>query len=184
MIIHSMTATFGKLEQATMTLKPGMNVITAPNEWGKSTWCAFLTAMLYGLDTRAKSTKTTLSDREHYQPWSGSPMSGRLELNWQGRNITIQRSTEGRIPLGTFRAWETESGLEIPELTAENCGRQILGVERSVFVRTAMIRFRDLNVTEDEALRRRLNNLVTTGDENQEMDRLASELKTLRNKIR
>lgn len=184
MIIRSMTATFGKLEKDTLKLTPGLNVINAPNEWGKSTWCAFLAAMLYGLDTRAKSTKTLLSDREHYQPWSGSPMSGTLELNWQGRNITIQRSTEGRIPLGTFRAWETESGLEIPELTAENCGRQLLGVERSVFVRTAMIRFRELNVTEDEALRRRLNNLVTTGDENRDMDRLAGELKNLRNKIR
>ena len=41
-----MTATFGKLNHETLTLKPGLNVIQAPNEWGKSTWCAFLLAML------------------------------------------------------------------------------------------------------------------------------------------
>ena len=41
-----MTATFGKLEGDTLRLEPGLNVISAPNEWGKSTWCAFLTAML------------------------------------------------------------------------------------------------------------------------------------------
>ena len=52
MKIYSMTATFGKLEHATLTLKPGLNVIHAPNEWGKSTWCAFIAAMLYGIDTR------------------------------------------------------------------------------------------------------------------------------------
>ena len=51
MKIYKMTATFGKLERAELTLQPGLNILTAPNEWGKSTWCAFLVAMLYGLDT-------------------------------------------------------------------------------------------------------------------------------------
>ena len=45
-----MTATFGKLEHRTLTLQPGLNIIEAPNEWGKSTWCAFLENMLYGTD--------------------------------------------------------------------------------------------------------------------------------------
>ena len=102
MMIRSMTATFGKLEGRTLTLQPGLNIIEAPNEWGKSTWCAFLAAMLYGLDTRAKSTKTALADKERYQPWAGTPMAGRLEIIWQGREITIERRTRGRIPLGEF----------------------------------------------------------------------------------
>jgi len=182
--IHSMTATFGKLDHETLTLEPGLNVITAGNEWGKSTWCAFLAAMFYGLDTRAKSTKTALADKEHYAPWSGSPMSGRIDLNWEGRDITIERKTTGRTPMGAFRAYETETGLDIPEITAQNCGEMLMGVERSVFVRTGFIRFRDISVTEDEALRRRLNSLVTTGGENSEADRLAEELKTLKNRIR
>ena len=96
MKIHRMRATFGKLEHETLTLEPGLNVIQAPNEWGKSTWCAFLCAMLYGLDTRAKSTRGTLADKERYAPWSGSPMEGRLEVEWQGRDITIERRTRGR----------------------------------------------------------------------------------------
>ena len=113
-----MTATFGKLEHDTLTLEPGLNVLEAPNEWGKTTWCAFLLAMLYGLDTRAKSTKTALADKLRYTPWSGSPMAGRIDLSWQGRDITIERSTTGRTPLGVFRAYETKTGLAIPELTA------------------------------------------------------------------
>ena len=51
MKIYKMTATFGKLSHETLELQPGLNVIHAPNEWGKSTWCAFLMAMLYGIDT-------------------------------------------------------------------------------------------------------------------------------------
>jgi len=182
--IYSMTATFGKRDHETLTLKPGLNVISAGNEWGKSTWCAFLAAMLYGVDTRAKSTKHTLADKERYAPWSGSSMSGRIDLNWDGRDITIERKTTGRIPLGDFRAYETATGLTVTELTAANCGEKLLGVERSVFLRTGFIRFSDLNLTDDEALRRRLNNLVTTGDESSAQDRLAGELKNLKNRIR
>lgn len=184
MRILSMTATFGKLEHSTLVLNPGLNVVSAPNEWGKSTWCAFLCAMLYGLDTRAKSTKSNLADKEHYRPWSGAPMAGEIRFVWNGRDITIQRSTHGRIPLGVFRAFETQSGLDVPELTAENCGETLLGVEQSVFRRTCFIRFSDLPVTQDDALRRRLNTLVTTGDESGEADRLGDALRDLKNRCR
>ena len=184
MRIYKMTATFGKLEHETLTLEPGLNIITAPNEWGKSTWCAFLVAMLYGLDTRAKSTKTALADKERYQPWSGSPMSGRIDLNWNGRDITIERTTRRRVPLGEFKAYETESGLPVEELTAANCGSVLLGVEQTVFRRAGFIRFSDLPVTQDEALRRRLNALVTTGDDSGAADRLAASLKDLKNRCR
>lgn len=184
MRIYKMTATFGKLEHETLTLEPGLNIITAPNEWGKSTWCAFLMAMLYGLDTRAKTTKTALADKERYQPWSGSPMSGRIDLNWNGRDITIERTTRRRVPLGEFKAYETESGLPVEELTAANCGSVLLGVEQTVFRRAGFIRFSDLPVTQDEALRRRLNALVTTGDDSGAADRLAASLKDLKNRCR
>ena len=184
MKIYRMTATFGKLENQTLTLEPGLNIITAPNEWGKSTWCAFLLAMFYGLDTREKTTKAALASKERYAPWSGSPMEGRIDLNWNGRDITIQRQTKKRVPMGEFQAFETESGIPIPELTAANCGAMLLGVEQSVFRRSAFIRQADLPVTQDEALRRRLNALVTTGDESGGGDKLAASLKDLKNRCR
>ena len=184
MRIYRMTATFGKLEHETLTLEPGLNILQADNEWGKSTWCAFLIAMLYGLDTRAKTTKTSLADKERYAPWSGSPMSGSMEIRWKNRDITIERSTRGRVPMGAFRAYETATGLDVPELTAANCGQLLLGVEQSVFRRAGFIRLADMNVTQDEALRRRLNALVTTGDESGEGERLERGLRELKNKCR
>ena len=33
-----MTATFGRLEQETLSLTDGLNVLQMPNEAGKSTW--------------------------------------------------------------------------------------------------------------------------------------------------
>ena len=184
MIILSMTATFGKLSHETLRLKPGMNIIPAPNEWGKSTWCAFIVAMLYGIDTRQQTTKAVLADKERYAPWSGEPMSGRMELLWKGRSITIERSTKGRIPFGDFRAYETDTGLDVPELTAANCGQVLLGVERNVFTQAGFVRLQDMPVTQNETLRRRLNNLVTTGDENSAGDHLGKNLRELKNKVR
>ena len=184
MRILAMRASFGKLEHETMTLTPGLNVVEAPNEWGKSTWCAFLVAMLYGIDTRSKSTKNQLAEKERYAPWTGKPMEGSIELVWNNRNITIQRSSKGRIPMGDFRAFETESGLEIPELTADNCGQMLLGVEKEVFTRAGFLRFSDLPVTDNEQLRSRLNALVTTGDESGSGQLLEQKLKELKNRCR
>jgi len=50
-IVRKMTASFGVLQNRTLELSPGLNIIEAPNEYGKTTWCAFLRAMLYGIDT-------------------------------------------------------------------------------------------------------------------------------------
>ena len=184
MRILSMTATFGKLDGETLTLDKGLNVLSAPNEWGKSTWCAFLTAMLYGIDTRERSRGDILADKEKYLPWSGKPMAGTLRILHEGRDITIQRRTRGRTPMGEFLAYETQTGLTVRELTAENCGQVLLGVEKSVFLRTGFLRFSDLPVRSDEALRRRLNALVTTGDETVDAERLAGKLRELRNRCR
>ncbi|MDD7651295.1 MAG: AAA family ATPase [Firmicutes bacterium] len=182
MRILSMTATFGKLEGQTLRLEPGLNVIAAPNEWGKSTWCAFLLAMLYGVDTRQRARQGSLPDKERYRPWSGKPMEGSMDILWQGRAVTIQRRTRGRIPMGEFRAFETDTGLPVGELTAANCGETLLGVERSVYSRCGFLRGTDLAVTPDEALSRRLNQLVTTGDDSPEAARLEEKLRELRNK--
>lgn len=184
MKIYSMTATFGKLEHETLRLEPGLNILEAPNEWGKSTWCAFLVNMLYGIETRAKTTKMALADKERYAPWSGAPMAGRIDLSWNGRDITIERRTKGRLVFGEFQAYETATGIEVPELNGANCGQQLLGVERSVFTRAGFLKLSDLPVTQDDSLRRRLNNLVTTGDESGAGDKLAQTLKDLKNKCR
>lgn len=184
MKIYSMTATFGKLEHETLTLQPGLNIIEAPNEWGKSTWCAFLENMLYGIDTREKTTKSALAAKERFAPWSGAPMAGRIDLNWNGRDITIERRTKGRLIFGEFQAYETATGIEVPELNSANCGQMLLGVERSVFARAGFLKLSDLPVTQDDSLRRRLNNLVTTGDESGAGDKLAQTLKDLKNKCR
>jgi len=183
-IIRKMQATFGKLDGAVLTPQPGLNVICRPNEAGKTTWGAFLTAMLYGVDTKERTTRDTLAVKDHYRPWSGKPMEGTMEVTHQGRNITLQRTSKGRIPMGVFRAWDTDTGEEIPELTGENCGRILTGVEKSVFVRTVFIGQGAMAVTRDAGLEQRLSSLVTTGDETVSYTKTADTLRQWKNHVR
>ena len=109
-------------------------------------------------------------------------MEGILRVIHQGRDITIRRRQKGRTPLGEFMAWDTQSGQAVRELTAENCGLVLLGVEKSVFLRTGFLRFSDLPVKADDALRRRLNALVTTGDESGNAELLETKLRELQDR--
>lgn len=185
MIIRKMRASFGKLH-GTLELTGGMNLLCLPNEAGKSTWSAFLVAMLYGIDTseRANTYNQGLPMKERYKPWDGSAMEGAIELSWNGREITIERTSDRRVPMGAFRAFDTASGVPVAELTGENCGRTLCGVERSVFERTAFIRQLGLTVTEDAALEKRLGALVTTGEDGaRSYSELETELKKQKNKL-
>lgn len=160
-----MTATFGRLEQETLSLTDGLNVLQMPNEAGKSTWAEFLLAMLYGVDTFERVKTGVLPVKTKYQPWSGKPMEGVIELTHAGRRITITRTSTARAPLGVFSAVYTDSGLPVEGMTGANCGEMLLGVPKSVYQRSAFVRQAGLGLTADADLEARLSALVTTGDE-------------------
>ena len=184
MRILKLSASFGSLQNAELTLDEGLNVITAPNESGKSTWAAFLMAMLYGVDSSERTTKTNLPVKTKFKPWSGAPMEGRMELEWQGKRITIERSTKGRVPMGEFRAYETASGQAVAGMTGENCGELLLGVSRSVFERSAFIGQGAMALTSDAELEKRLSSLVTAGDETVSFSDTQKTLRDWRNRCR
>lgn len=164
MQFRSLNAVFGKLDHHTLDLLPGLNVIEAPNESGKSTLAAFLRVMLYGLSTRERGA---LADKNLYSPWSGSPMQGRLELLLDnGRSVTLTRDTaRANAPMGRFSAVYTGTGEAASDLTAADCGETLLGVPREVYERSAFIRQSGLAVDANAELERRIAALITTGEE-------------------
>lgn len=184
MKIRKMTATFGCLDQAVLEPADGLNIYVLPNESGKSTWAAFLTAMLYGIDTSQRAARGRLPEKTRWQPWNGKPMEGTLELEHQGRTLVIQRTSQRGKPLGAFRAWDKDTGLDVPELTASNCGQKLLGVERAVFQRSAFLCGADLSVTQDQDLARRLGALAATGREGDSYPQAAEALKLWQNRCR
>lgn len=165
MRIQKMTASFGRLEQETLELEEGINVIHAPNEWGKSTWSAFLVAMFYGIDPSQRNKKGVLADKNKFQPWSGTPMSGTLECVAEGRTLVLERGgRRGAAPMSQFSAWYRDTGDPVPGLTGDNVGQVLLGVEREVFVRSAFIGESGLAVSQAPELERRIAALVSSGE--------------------
>lgn len=163
MQIHRLAATFGRLENETLDLGPGLTIIEAPNEGGKSTWTAFLRVMLYGLNTRDRSPQ---ADKRKYLPWSGSAMEGRMEVTSGGEALTILRRTaRANSPMGAFSALYTGSSVPVPWLTAANCGEELLGVPQEVYERSAFIRQSGMVLDHSDALEQRISSLITTGEE-------------------
>ena len=163
MEIHYLNATFGRLEQQELHLHPGLNLICAPNESGKSTWSAFIRTMLYGLSTRDRGP---LADKNRYAPWSGAAMQGRMDLLADGRACTLLRNTRrANTPMGGFSCTYTGTATPAEGLTALNAGEQLLGVPREVFERSAFIGQNALAVQHDAELERRISALITTGEE-------------------
>lgn len=181
MTILSMTATFGGLENQTLTLTKGLNLLELPNEGGKSTWCAFLRAMFYGVETR-KGRET--SEKNRFTPWSGKPMAGTIDLVWQGKAITLRRFQKGATPFGGFQAVYTGTEEPVPGLTADNVGHTILGFGREVFERTCFISQNGMAVGESAELEQRLAALASSGEEDVSFSQTEARLRSWRNALR
>lgn len=166
MKIRKLTATFGRLENETLSLHEGLNVIYAPNESGKSTWCAFIRTMLYGVDSAERSRAGHLPDKLRYAPWSGTPMGGVMELTAERRDITLVRSTKAKsAPMREFSATYSGTNIPVEGMTGANCGEMLTGVSKEVFCRSAFIEQGTVAVTGSPELEKRISAIVSTGEE-------------------
>ena len=178
MDILRLSATFGRLEQRELTLSPGLNVLYAPNESGKSTWGAFIRTMLYGLSTRERGP---LADKNRFAPWSGAAMQGRMDVSAAEGDYTLLRQTKrAASPMGEFSCTYTGTATPVAGVTAQNAGEVLLGIPREVFERSAFIGQNALAVEQDAELERRIAALITTGEEDtsysQSYERLKKQL--------
>ena len=180
-----MYANFGRLRNQSLELREGLNILQAPNEAGKSTWCAFLSAMLFGVSSRERDKAGFIADKNRFAPWDGAAMSGRLDCRSGGRELTLTRLTRRPgAPMGDFQAVYAGTGDPVPGLTGQNCGEALLGVSREVFERSAFIRQAGLAVTQDPGLERRIAALITSGEEDTSYTEAADTLKKQLNRRR
>ena len=182
MKIKQMTATFGKLDGDRLELQPGLNIIYAPNESGKSTWCHFIRTMLYGLSTRDRGP---LADKNRFAPWDGAAMSGLMELDADGQSYTVVRRTQrANAPMGVFSCTYSGTADAVEGITAQDLGESLLGVGREVFVRSAFIGQSGLALDKDAELERRIAALITSGEEEISYSEVCDRLKKQLNRRR
>lgn len=177
MILRRMTGSFGSLQNQTLEVGPGLNILEGPNEYGKSTWCAFLRTMLYGLETR-RPAGGQLSDRQRYAPWDGTPMSGSIDLTWQGRDITLRRTTDTpNAPMRRFSAVYAGTEIPVKELTETDAGETLTGFSLPVFRRTAYIPSGEMAVGHGPELEKHIAAMVASGGEESSYTEASSRLK-------
>lgn len=184
MRIKKMTAAFGALDNAVLEPGEGLTVIAAPNEAGKSTWAGFLKAILYGIDTRERDKTGFLADKTRYQPWSGAPMAGEIQLEWEGKDITLRRFPARANPFGGFEAVYTATGDPVPGLTAANAGEKLIGVSREVWLRSAFVGQGGAAIGASGELEARVSALATSGQEDVSCSAVERTLRDWRNRRR
>ncbi len=101
---------FGKLSDLEIAPAPGLNIIYAPNESGKSTLLSFIKFVFYG--TRQKKPKGDMTFKEKYMPWSGMPMSGSIEFTHNGKKYIIYRNEGAKNGSRRLEIKELSSGVQ------------------------------------------------------------------------
>ena len=84
---------FGKLKNITFNFDDGVNILQQQNGFGKSTLCAFVRAMLYGLGYNYKTVDgIKANDVTKYMPWDATgKFGGSIQIAHQGKNYRIER---------------------------------------------------------------------------------------------
>lgn len=177
MKIHKMTASFGMLQNNTLELGDGLNVVCAPNESGKSTWCGFIKAMLYGIDSTAREKGGVKPDKLRFAPWNGAPMAGTMEVEYEGTEITLVRQGRESAPMREFAAVRTGTSTAYRGLDPSAVGETLTGVSKDVFERSAFIGQGKIPVGGSPELEKRIAAIVQTGEEQSSVTEAEERLK-------
>lgn len=166
MMIKSMTARFGCLSGEKTEFHSGLNVITLPNEGGKSTRCAFILAMLCGIDSRERERARHIPAKTKYIPWSGGAPEGEMTVVSGGREIKITRkTTDPARPMRDFSAVYAQSGEKVPQLTDKTVCETLTGAGRELLLSSAVISHAQMRIGPTGELERKISALVSTGEE-------------------
>ena len=134
---------FGKLSNFDLSFSSGLNQFIHENGWGKSTLCAFIKAMFYGLEAKGRK-KDYQSERSKYEPWQGGKFGGNMTIEARGKNYQIFR-TFGKTPEeDSFQLFDLNAN-KISGDYSENIGEELFGVGKETFAISAFFGQNDLS---------------------------------------
>lgn len=155
---------FGKLDNMTISLSDGVNIIRGGNESGKSTICNFIKFVFYGLPSKVDEKMKLIS-------WNTSSARGAITFkNDDGRIYRAEREvicatgTDGK-PVFRERAAVFDAVTNAPVFKGMSAGDVFFGVPENVFDSTVYIRQLDGTKVGDHALCESAENILFSGDE-------------------
>ncbi len=152
---------FGKLSGFTYNFESSMNTIYEENGWGKSTFAAFIKAMLYGLDR---------DSRAKYTPWTNmASFGGTLVVESNGKQYRIERTFSPKRPsLDTLKVYDINSGLE--KTFSNEIGEELLNLNDESFERSVFIPQWETDEGFNSDIEAKLANLIGGTDDSQTFD--------------
>lgn len=169
---------FGKLNGKKISFSDGVNIIEGANESGKSTICAFIQFIFYGLPSK-------VSEKMRYISWDTSLASGSAIVKDKGIRYRIERevvcitSDEGKY---MFREkcgiYDAETNMVC--FKSRSPGEVFFGVSSSVFESTVYIRQTGNTKIGGSALGDEAENILFSGNERMNTGQALSKLDSAR----
>lgn len=125
---------FGGLTDKYFEFSDGLNVITLPNEGGKSTVAEFIRVMLFGVNS------LRFNQRKKYMPFDSTVMGGEICVEADGEEYIIKRSFGSRKSDDKISVVNKSSGIFKKELAADDVGSLLLGINGDTFDNTCYIK--------------------------------------------
>lgn len=129
---------FGKLQDFSYEFEEGLNILCEENGWGKSTFAAFIRAMLYGLPQSGSRTRLEEAERRRYKPWQGGDLGGYLVFEANGKTYKAERTFGTKEAEDSFRLTDLATNLESHDFSAE-LGKELFGLDKEAYSRTTYL---------------------------------------------
>ena len=108
-----------------------------------------------------------------------------MDLRAEGSDITLQRRTTVRsAPMRDFSAVYTGTNTPVEGMTGQNCGELLTGVSKEVFRRSAFIAQGGVAVSGSPELEKRIQQIVSSGDEQTSYSEAENRLRTWQHRRR
>lgn len=108
-----------------------------------------------------------------------------MDVRAEGTDITLQRRTTVRsAPMRDFSAVYTGTNTPVEGMTGQNCGELLTGVSKEVFRRSAFIAQGGVAVSGSPELEKRIQQIVSSGDEQTSYSEAENRLRTWQHRRR
>lgn len=167
-------SSFGRLKDFSVNLDDGLNIISRPNGFGKTTLANFVKAIFFGLN-KTNGRKLGENERKKFMPWeSAEKFGGYIKFEFNGKDYKAERYF-GKTPIhDTFALYD---GFDVPsDDFDENIGQRIFDIDAESFERCLYVPQKAVEVSANDSFLTKLNKLVDNTDDQNNFDTATKKL--------
>ncbi len=169
---------FGVLSDFTYTFQDGLNIIHQPNGFGKSTFAAFLKAMLYGFP-RTGARSAVDNERKRFDPWQGGKYGGFLEFEYEGTAYRVTRYFGKTAAKDTFSLTDLTNRCPSDRFSPR-LGEELFQLDGDSFARSTYLPQSAAPLSATASIRAKLSDLVDNTNDLNNYDTALTALRQVR----